>query len=165
MVTELMTIFSRPELHTSATTSNLLSLLQAPINSYQSVLTLLALTRFTSLLSIQTFSTRRSLAHAVISSVLKNETYIETPEDVSGVLELCHVLIKDQKDAGVGMGGPPTGVRSSGGMSRGPSSMGIDMDDLAEEQGWVARMIHLFRADSLDVQNEVSLGLELIRCS
>ncbi|KAG8926157.1 Vacuolar protein sorting-associated protein 35 [Tulasnella sp. 418] len=152
----------RPELHTSATTSNLLSLLLAPINSYQSVLTLLALTRFTSLLSIQTYSTRRSLAHAVVSSVLKNETYIETPEDVAGVLELCHVLIKDQTDAGVGMGGPPSGNVSGGDRTGRSSTMGVrvpsssgagELEELAEEQGWVARMVHLFRADTLDVQN------------
>ncbi len=30
-----------------------------------------------------------------------------------------------------------------------------DMEQLAEEQGWVARIVHLFRAEQLDVQYEL----------
>lgn len=141
-----------PDLHSPQTTTNLASLLLAPINSYQSVLTLLALQRYSPLLTLQPFSTRRSLSHALISSVLKNETVIEAPEDVDGILELCHVLIKDQTDSA---GGPPS-------TSRGPSSerriggpLMHEREELAEEQGWIARMVHLFRAESLDVQFEV----------
>ncbi|KAA1468313.1 vacuolar protein sorting-associated protein 35 [Dentipellis sp. KUC8613] len=141
-----------PDLHTQQTTANLASLLVAPINSYQSVLTLLALTHYVPLLNLQTFATRRTLAHSIVSSVLKNETIIEAPEDVDGILELCHVLIKDQPDAGVGMGstGPPTG--------RDPRRHGpynLEKEDVAEEQGWVARMVHLFRSESLATQFEL----------
>ncbi len=32
----------------------------------------------------------------------------------------------------------------------------MEREEMAEEQGWVARMVHLFRADSLSVQFEVS---------
>ncbi|KAI6046979.1 vacuolar protein sorting-associated protein 35 [Pisolithus marmoratus] len=115
-----------PDLHAPQTATNLAALLVAPINSYQSVLTLLAIPRYL-------FSTRRSIAHSVVSSVLKNETLIETPRDVDGVLDLCHVLIKDQNDT----------IPTSG------------SENLAEEQGWVARMVHLFRAESLDTQFEL----------
>jgi hypothetical protein len=31
----------------------------------------------------------------------------------------------------------------------------VEREEMAEEQGWVARMVHLFRAESLDVQFEV----------
>ncbi|KAH9949479.1 vacuolar protein sorting-associated protein 35 [Amylocystis lapponica] len=139
-----------PDLHSQATTNNLAALLVAPINSYQSVLTLLALQRYSPLLTQQAFSTRRSLAHALISSVLKNETVIETPEDVHGILELCHVLIRDQTDS--------AGVGSIGQQSvKDPRRTGpyYEREELAEEQGWVARMVHLFRAESLDVQFEL----------
>lgn len=34
-----------------------------------------------------------------------------------------------------------------------------EKEELAEEQGWIARMVHLFRAQSLDVQFEVGLRL------
>ncbi|KAF9221315.1 vacuolar protein sorting-associated protein 35 [Gyrodon lividus] len=138
-----------PDLHAPQTAANLAALLVAPINSYQSVLTLLAIPRYVPLLTQQLFSTRRSIAHSVVSSVLKNETIIETPGDVDGVLDLCHVLIKDQTDA---VGG--TGVKEVKEVRRqGPHS--VEREDLAEEQGWVARMVHLFRADSLDVQFEL----------
>ena len=141
-----------PDLHHPQTTANLHALLVAPINSYQSVLTLLALQQYTGLLTQQPYSTRRTLAHSLISSVLKNETVIETPEDVNGILELCHVLIRDQADAGTGPGGhhgQPLGGKDP---RRGPYH---ERDELAEEQGWVARMVHLFRSENLDVQFEV----------
>lgn len=139
-------------MHSPQTTTNLAALLIAPINSYQSVLTLLAIPRYAPLLQQQPFSTRRSLSHAVISSVLKNETVVETPEDVNGVLDLCHVLVKDQTDSSLG-----TGIGSQHSLKDG-RRMGpyhLDREDLAEEQGWVARMVHLFKAESLDVQFEV----------
>lgn len=125
-------------------------MLLAPINSYQSVLTLLALQRYIPLLTVQPFSTRRSLAHAIISSVLKNETIIEAPEDANGILELCHVLIKDQQDVAPGQGAFPQGGRERRG-----GAYPHEKEELAEEQGWIARMVHLFRAESLDVQFEV----------
>ncbi|TCD71445.1 Vacuolar protein sorting-associated protein 35 [Steccherinum ochraceum] len=141
-----------PDLHSPQTTTNLASLLLAPINSYQSVLTLLALQRYSPLLTQQPFSTRRSLSHALISSVLKNETVIEAPEDVDGILELCHVLIKDQTDSA---GGPPHASRGPSSERRAGGPLAHEREELAEEQGWIARMVHLFRAESLDVQFEL----------
>lgn len=63
------------------------------------------------------------------------------------------MLIREQPDAGVGMGstGPPS-LRD--GRRYGP--YGMEREDLAEEQGWLARMIHLFKAESLATQFEVS---------
>ncbi|KAI5992917.1 vacuolar protein sorting-associated protein 35 [Pisolithus albus] len=138
-----------PDLHAPQTAANLAALLVAPINSYQSVLTLLAIPRYVPLLTQQLFSTRRSIAHSVVSSVLKNETFIETPRDVDGVLDLCHVLIKDQNDA---MPTPGIGVVKE---TRRQGPQFTERGDLAEEQGWVARMVHLFRAESLDTQFEL----------
>ena len=83
-----------------------------------------------------------------MTSILKNETIIETPEDVSGVLELCQVLILDQLDSAL--------AGSSQQPRRPTGSYYVDREEMAEEQGWVARMIHLFRSESLDVQFEVS---------
>ncbi|KAI0761169.1 vacuolar protein sorting-associated protein 35 [Trametes elegans] len=139
------------DLHSPQTTANLQALLLAPINSYQSVLTLLALQQYSALLNQQPYSTRRALSHSLVSSVLKNETVIETPEDVNGILELCHVLVRDQADAASGPGqhGAPAHVKDP---RRGPYH---EREELAEEQGWVARMIHLFRSENLDVQFEI----------
>ncbi|CAG8536384.1 11514_t:CDS:10 [Diversispora eburnea] len=139
-----------PDLHNPITTSNLLNLLLAPINSYATVLTLLALPNYTSLLSVQPFQTRRAVAHAIVSSILKNETLIETPEEVNGVLDLCNVLIRDQKDAT--LSSPFSGLTSS----RNNRSNGIpplmDPEEFAEEQGLLARIIHLFQSNDPDNQ-------------
>jgi len=147
-------LVSSSDLHAQQTTTNLLTLLVVPINSYQSVLTILAIPNYVPLLTQQLFSTRRSIAHSIISSVLKNETIIETPEDADGTLELLHVLIKDQSDSS------PNPITSNGQQlhlreiqRQGPNFVG--REEVAEEQGWIARMVHLFRAESLDVQYEV----------
>lgn len=142
--------WTSPDLHSQQTTANLAALLLAPINSYQSVLTLLALQRYSPLLTLQPFSTRRSLSHALISSVLKNETVIEAPEDVNGILELCHVLIRDQQDGTTNLNHAQSIARER----KGPP-YAHEREEMAEEQGWIARMVHLFRAESLDVQFEV----------
>ncbi|WWC66334.1 uncharacterized protein I206_100235 [Kwoniella pini CBS 10737] len=129
-----------PDLHSPPTTANLLALLLAPITSYLSILTLLAIPSYIPLLSVQPYSTRLSIGQAVVSSVLKNNTLIDTSEDVSGVLGLCAVLVKDQKDSTIGGGAPNR---------RGQQ---VDLRELAEEQGWVARMVHLFKSDDLATQ-------------
>lgn len=155
----MLTTKYSPDLHAQQTSSNLAALLVAPINSYQSVLTLLAIPNYAPLLSKQLFSTRRSIAHSVISSVLKNETIVEAPEDVDGVLELCHVLIKDQSDAAPGSAGHQANAKDT--RRQGPYY--VEREEMAEEQGWVARMVHLFRTDPLDVQFEVGLVLNLVQ--
>jgi len=134
---------THPDLHAPQTTANLLALLLSPIKSYVSVLTLLAIPSYTPLLAAQPYTTRAAIGHAVVSSVLKNNTMIETTADVEGVLGLCAVLVRDQKDATGNTGGHP---------SRRPQ---IDLREMAEEQGWVARMVHLFRSEDLATQDEL----------
>ncbi|KAG6830850.1 hypothetical protein H0H87_006910 [Tephrocybe sp. NHM501043] len=130
-------------------------LLVAPINSYQSVLTLLAIPNYSPLLSKQLFFTRRSIAHSIISSVLKNETIVEAPEDVHGVLELCHVLIKDQSDSSIAATASPAQMNMNIKDIRRQGPYFVEREETAEEQGWVARMVHLFRAENLDTQYEL----------
>lgn len=164
-----------PDLHSPATTSNLNSLLLSPINSYLTVLTLLALPSYLSLLSVQPYTTRKSIAQAVVMSVLRNETVMATPEDVSGVLDLCSPIVRDQKDAvmshgpihmgghggsaqgyGYGQHGDPRmaqGMYAGGNRGMGRHAMAqYDLEEMAEEQGWMARMIHLFHAEELETQ-------------
>lgn len=43
------------------------------------------------------------------------------------------------------------------------SSSLADREEMAEEQGWIARMVHLFRSDSLDVQFEVNSDFIILR--
>ncbi|SGY56802.1 BQ5605_C006g04174 [Microbotryum silenes-dioicae] len=142
-----------PDLHHPVTIQSLLSLLLAPINSYLTVLTLLALPSYKELLMVQPFPTRRSIGHAIVASILKIETVIDSAEDVKGVLDLCHVLMRDQKDRVVPN---PQGLgqrQSSGALgSVGRGQQSYDVEEMAEEQGWIARMVHLFRAHELEAQ-------------
>ena len=151
---EKMTEYSdSPDLHSKATEASLMALLLAPINQYTSILTLLALDNYQPLLVLQPFTTRRAVAHAVISSILKNETVISTPDDVYGVLELCQVLLCDQKDAPVA-----TTTATSPMYARGkkPEFTSIEEEEYMEEQGWIAKMVHLFKSKSEDTQFLVS---------
>ncbi|KAL1410661.1 retromer complex subunit Vps35 [Vanrija albida] len=130
-----------PDLHAPQTTANLLALLLSPIQSYLSVLTVLAIPSYTPLLAAQPYSTRAAIGHAVVSSVLKNNTLIEATSDVEGVLGLCAVLVRDQRDSS--LGGPAARRQQ------------VDLREMAEEQGWVARMVHLFHSDDLQTQFEL----------
>lgn len=139
-----------PDLHSKITESNLLALLLAPINSYPTVLTLLLLDSYQPLLALQTYSTRKAVAQAIISSVLRNETIISEPEDVNGVLEMCDVLIRDQKDAPVITTAQSPAYGNN--LNRKTEFISPEQEELAEEQGWLARMIHLLRSDDEDKQ-------------
>ncbi|BGP43232.1 retromer complex subunit Vps35 [Rhodotorula kratochvilovae] len=156
-----------PDLHHATTTAHLLALLLAPTQHYATVLTLLALPSYDALLAAQPYATRRAVAHAVVASVLKNETVIDAPEDVKGVLQLCHVLVRDQRDRPSGGAVPRSGgaaprERDEGLFGPGAGAVAyrsagapagqFDREEMAEEQGWIARVVHLFRADDLVVQ-------------
>lgn len=151
-----MTEFSdSPDLHSKVTEGNLLRFLQAPISQYASVLTLLSLANYQSLLSMQPYSTRRAIAHSVVDSIRRNETIIETPEDVHGVLDLCDVLLRDQKDA-------PMAPGYNNGRGRNNKFSTMDQEDFKEEQGWIARIVHLFQSKDEDTQFLVSKKINRI---
>ena len=142
-----------PDLQHKETVNNLQNLLTSPIQHYPSILMLLDLSNFTSLLALQPYQTRRAIAHAVVGSILKNETVIGTPEDVNGVLEICAVMVRDQKDGGHNSS-PFRNTRNNRN-----ENGSVGMEDFAEEQGKLARIIHLFKCDDADVQAAVSFGL------
>lgn len=145
-----------PDFHSKATESNLLALLLAPIQHYSSVLTLLALAHYQPLLALQPYGTRQSVANAIVSSVLRNATIIAIPEDVHGVLDLCDVLLRDQKDAPVSATPP---AQPYGGMRQKASELTYEQEEYIEKQGLLARMVHLFKSDSEDTQFLVCLCL------
>jgi vacuolar protein sorting-associated protein 35 len=135
-----------PDLHSPATQNNFLSLLLAPISSYSNLLTILALSNYLKLLHAQTYATRRSVAAAVAHSILNNNTVITAPEDVEGVLSLVRVLIKE-------------GIQPS--PIQGPNQRNSETEETIEEQGWLARMVHLFtNKDSAETDFEI---LKLVR--
>ncbi|KIJ45211.1 hypothetical protein M422DRAFT_30058 [Sphaerobolus stellatus SS14] len=142
------------DIYSPPTSTNLQNLLVAPIQSYQSVLTLLALPAYIPLFSAQPHRTRVILARAIITSILKNETIIESPEDVDGVLDLCRVLLRNEEIPETPQP-DNTNEPSSPRDVRRVAPIAMQPADIIEDQGFVARMVHLFRSDSLDVQFEL----------
>ncbi|KPI44650.1 Vacuolar protein sorting-associated protein 35 [Cyphellophora attinorum] len=127
------------DLHSAATQSNMLNLLLAPIRSYHSLFTALALPHYLPLFQTQTYTTRRAVAGEVARTVLRNRVKITTVEHLDGVLALLKVLIKE----GVAQ---PAGYSGLGNRNRG------DSDEIVEEQGWLARVVHLVQGADNDTQ-------------
>jgi vacuolar protein sorting-associated protein 35 len=122
----------------------MLNLLLAPIRTYFSLFTALALPHYVPLFSSQTYSTRRSVAGEIARSMLRNRVIISTADRLEGVLSLLKVLIKEgfQQPSGY----PGLGNRQRGG----------ETDETLEEQGWLARLVHLVQAPDNDTQLQVS---------
>ncbi|KAI8988091.1 vacuolar protein sorting-associated protein 35 [Mycotypha africana] len=139
-----------PDLHSKPTEQNLLSLLLAPIQYYSSALYLLALANYQPLLVLQPYFTRQSVAYAIVNHVLKNSTVIDIPEDVHGVLDLCDVLLRDQKDAPSAALMVPQA--NYGTMRHKANDLSFEQEEYIEKQGLLARMVHLFKSSSEDTQ-------------
>ena len=125
------------DLHSQPSQSNLLNLLLAPVKAYFSLFTALALPNFVPLYQAQTYPTRRSVAGEVARSLLRNETKISTSENLESVLSILTVLIKEGAQ-------PPAAAAGLG--RRGAA----ETDETVEEQGWLARIVHLIKgADNM----------------
>lgn len=122
------------DLHSQASQSNLLSLLMAPVRAYFSLFTALALPNFVPLFHQQSYPTRRAVAGELARSLLRTETKISTLENLDGVLSILSVLIKE-------------GMQQPSGYPGGPMRRGaVETEETVEEQGWLARIVHLIRA-------------------
>ncbi|KAH8423853.1 retromer complex subunit Vps35, variant 2 [Aspergillus melleus] len=130
------------DLHSAPTQQNLLHLLVAPLRSYVSIFTALALPNYLPLLTAQSYPTRRSVAGEIARSLLKNRTPIATTDNLDRVLQVLRVLIKEGTQQSMGY----PGVQSQ---RRG------ETDETIEEQGWLARLVHLIQAPENDVQLKV----------
>ncbi len=125
----------------------MLNLLLAPVRTYFSLFTALALPNYIPLFSTQTYSTRRSVAGEIARSILRNRVRISNSEQLEGVLSLLKVLVKEgvQQPSGY----PGLGTRQRGG----------ETDETLEEQGWLARIVHLVHGPDNDIQLQVRCKL------
>ncbi|CRK32859.1 hypothetical protein BN1708_016167 [Verticillium longisporum] len=127
------------DLHSPPAQQSLLALLQAPINRYVSIFTALSLPTYVPLFQAQSYQTRRAVAGEVARNLLRNQTRISTSSQLDNVLEILKVLIKEGSQ-------PPSnypGVQQRRAM---------ETDETLEEQGWLARLVHLIKAESNDTQ-------------
>jgi len=104
-------------------------LLTIPVDSFNSILTLLKLENYPPLLAYLSYSARKGVATSLVENVLKNDTVIDEADDANKFLELIGPLVRDED----GQVDPPE-------------------DEFAEEQNLIARMIHLFDNQVTDKQ-------------
>jgi vacuolar protein sorting-associated protein 35 len=132
------------DLHSQATQSQILSLLLAPIKTYVSLFTALALPNYIPLLHSQPYPTRRAVAGEVARSLMRNQTYITSVENLESSLEILKVLIRVGIQQATGYPGGPIQRRAQ------------ETEETIEEQGWLARIVHLIRGKDNDTQFKVS---------
>lgn len=133
------------DLHSHPTQQNMLDLLLAPLQAYVSMFTALALPNYVPLLHAQPYLTRRAVAREVASRLLgfqslEGPTYVTSPPELEGVLEILKVLIKEGTQ-------PPSAYPGVAAQRR-----AMETDETIEEQGWLARIIHLIHSDDNDTQ-------------
>lgn len=126
------------DLHAQACQASILNLLMSPIKTYASLFTALALPHFIPLLRSQTYPTRRALAGEIAQSLLRNHTKISSEENLESVMEILKVLI--------------TEGQAQTGYPGGPTRRGQETEETIEEQGWLARIVHLLQTNDNDVQ-------------
>lgn len=147
-----------------ASNANFHALLLAPVNSYASALTLLALPHFHALWAQQPLLTQRAIAQAIVRSMLRRDTVVSTPEEADGILTLLSTLIEDQPDvssqglastaqqASAQAGLPPAQAFAQAHQGYYSPAIASHMEEIAEKQGALARLVHLFRANDPEVQ-------------
>lgn len=147
-----------------ASHANFQALLLAPVNSYAGALTLLALPNFHVLWAEQSMLTQHAIAQAIVRSMMRHETIVSTPEEAEGILTLCATLIRDQHDvSGPGLataaqqsalqaGLPPAQAFAHSQQGYYSPAVASHMEEVAEKQGALARLVHLFRNPKPEVQ-------------
>ncbi|KAA8914302.1 vacuolar protein sorting-associated protein 35 [Sphaerosporella brunnea] len=130
------------DLHSPACQQHILNLMLAPIKSYVSLFTVLSLPSYLPLLHAQSYPTRRSVANVIVQSILKNQINISTPENAEGVFNLVRVLIREGQQQPAGY----PGVQSR------RTGRDLETDETMEEQGLLARMVHLLYNEKNEIQ-------------
>lgn len=127
------------DLHSQESQTNILNLLLAPMKSYVSIFTALSLPTYIPLLHSQTYPTRRAVAGDVARTLQRNLTKISTLSQLEGVLEILKVLIKE-------------GTQQPAGYPGIQQRKAVETDETVEEQGWLARIVHLIQSSDNDTQ-------------
>ena len=133
------------DLRSAPAQSSLLNLLLAPIRNYASIFTALSLPNYIPLFSAQSYGTRRAVASEIARGILRNQTYVSTPENLENVLQILKVLIKEGMQQPIGY----PGIQ--------PQRRGGETDETIEEQGWLSRIVHLIQSPDNDTQLKVSV--------
>eukprot|EP01094_Clydonella_sp_ATCC50884_P006271 TRINITY_DN1533_c0_g1_i1.p1 TRINITY_DN1533_c0_g1~~TRINITY_DN1533_c0_g1_i1.p1 ORF type:complete len:793 (+),score=389.42 TRINITY_DN1533_c0_g1_i1:139-2517(+) len=108
-------------------TTNILTL---PLDTYKNVITVLKLQNYSRVMAYLTYTTRKRVSKVIAENARDNNTRLENQEQVERLFDVISPLLADDEDAS------------------GDSE--IDTEDLEEEQGLVASLVHLFHNDELN---------------
>ncbi|KDB22687.1 hypothetical protein H109_05427 [Trichophyton interdigitale MR816] len=128
------------DFHSAPAQSSILNLLLAPLQSYVSIFTALSLPNYIPFFAAQSYSTRRAVAGEVARNILRNRTLITSPENLDNVLQILRVLIREGMQQPAGYPGAQSQRR------------GGETEETIEEQGWLARIVHLIQGPDNDTQ-------------
>ncbi|GAB4848449.1 Vacuolar protein sorting-associated protein 35A [Ancistrocladus abbreviatus] len=107
-------------------TKQIVTLLSAPLDKYNNVMTALKLTNYSSLMEHLDNTKNKVMATIIIKSIMKNNTHISTGDKVEALFELIKGLIKDVN---------------------GKFEDEVDEEDFKEEQNSVACLIQMLHND------------------
>jgi vacuolar protein sorting-associated protein 35 len=138
------------DLHSAPTQQHISHLLNAPLQSYISIFTALALPHYLPLLTSQSYPTRRAVASEILRSLLRNKILVTSTENLDRVLQAVRVLIKEGMQQSTGYPGAQSQRR------------GGETDETVEEQGWLARLVHLIQGPNNDTQLKVRSTLVVL---
>lgn len=87
------------------------------------------------------------MAGEIARSLLQNQIKINSEDGLKAILEVLRVIIKE-------------GTQQSAAYTGGPlQRKGAETEETIEEQGWLARIVHLLQNDSNDTQFKVGNDL------
>ncbi|EFE40708.1 hypothetical protein TRV_04570 [Trichophyton verrucosum HKI 0517] len=135
-----LTNLALADFHSAPAQSSILNLLLAPLQSYVSIFTALSLPNYIPFFAAQSYSTRRAVAGEVARNILRNRTLITSPENLDNVLQILRVLIREGMQQPAGYPGAQSQRR------------GGETEETIEEQGWLARIVHLVQGSDNDTQ-------------
>ncbi|XP_017837677.1 vacuolar protein sorting-associated protein 35 isoform X1 [Drosophila busckii] len=121
--------------HLLSVNQELSRLLRICIDFYNNALTIIQLHNFCPLLEKFDYTSRKSLALYLVMNILENETTVPTADQADNILTIITPLIKDDDNS-----------------STAAANNNVDPEEFAEEQGVVARFIHLLKSDEPDMQ-------------
>ena len=135
------------DLHSQESQTHILNLLLAPMKSYTTIFTALSLPSYIPLIQIQPYPTRRAIAGEVARTLQRSRTKISTVTALEHVLEVLRVLIKE-------------GTQQPAGYPGVQQRKAMETDETIEEQGWLARIVHLVHSSDNDTQYKL---LQMLR--
>lgn len=145
-------MFNDDKLSDEEVSNSINDLLLVVLQFYSDIDDVLKISSYYPLLDSQLVSTQKSVAGAVLDSLLKENTKITTVETAKGVFQLLEIIIKEGSASSTpeGVPGGLSTATSNLSNSISSSSQDEDSDDVQRDQSRLAKVIHLLSNEDPD---------------